>query len=341
MQFGAGKKPPQGIVYDSDLGNSIDTALALALLHGSEAKNFGKLAAISISKSNIKAAQFADVIEKFYASKTQPGSQGGIGPLLVGSTIGLAVDGKMPADTPILNASFGYESSIRKLNDTAIVEALIRNALTAQYDGNAVVVLSGPATNLIHVLDLPGAKEVVAAKVRVLAMVSSNTYFQTDIKAARRLLAEWPTPIVLCGREVGAALPFPASSIDQDFAYAPNHPIPAAYRAFQAMPYDAPASAMAAALYAVRPDEDYFKLSAPGTMQIADDGSSTFKESPAGKHRYLIVDPAQKERVIKAYTEMASSKPVPRVRRPFPVDADKAADKAADKVEEKPEKKPQ
>ena len=33
-----------------------------------------------------------------------------------------------------------------------------------------------------------------------------------------------------------------------------------------------------------------------------------------GKHRHLIVDPAQQERIIKTYTEVASAKPVPRQR---------------------------
>jgi hypothetical protein len=72
---------------------------------------------------------------------------------------------------------------------------------------------------------------------------------------------------------------------------------------------------MAALLYAVRPQENYFKLSDPGTISVLDDGRTKFTPSPEGKHRYLILDPEQKERVIKTYTEIASAKPVPKQPR--------------------------
>ena len=82
------------------------------------------------------------------------------------------------------------------------------------------------------------------------------------------------------------------------------------------MPYDAPTWAMTAMLYAVRPKEGYFKLSEPGTITVLDDGRTTFQPSADGKHRHLILDSEQKERIIKTYTEIASAKPVPR-RLPF------------------------
>jgi hypothetical protein len=39
FQFPGQGKPPIGIVFDSDLGNGIDDALALAMLYGFEGKN--------------------------------------------------------------------------------------------------------------------------------------------------------------------------------------------------------------------------------------------------------------------------------------------------------------
>ena len=215
-----------------------------------------------------------------------------------------------------------YEHGIHKLNDTAEVAALIRNAFTAQHDQNAIVVLAGPATNLVKVLDLPGAKELIAHKVRFLSVVAGSYpdgrpefNIRTDIPAARKLFAEWPTPIVAAGRELGEALPFPASSIEKDFAWSPAHPVVDAYRAYKPMPYDAPTWDMTAVLYAVRPQEGYFKLSAPGTIGVLNDGAVKFTPSSEGKHRYLILDAGQKERIVKTYTEIASAKPVPRQPR--------------------------
>jgi hypothetical protein len=72
---------------------------------------------------------------------------------------------------------------------------------------------------------------------------------------------------------------------------------------------------MAAALYAVRPQENYFSISGPGTVIVADDGRFRLAPAPGGKHRTLIADPAQKDRIQQIYAETASTKPVGRVQR--------------------------
>jgi inosine-uridine nucleoside N-ribohydrolase len=237
----------------------------------------------------------------------------------------------MADDTPMLTVPLSkknaegapvYPHGIQKLNDTAEVPALIRNALTSQQDQNCIVVITGPATNLASVLNVAGIKDLITRKVRYLALMGGaypdgepEFNIKTDIPAAKKLFAEWPTPIIASGFEVGAALPFPASSIEKDFAWSPAHPIADAYRAYKAMPYDAPAWDMTAVLYAIRPQESYFKLSDTGTISVQDDGRTKFTAGPTGKHRYLILDPAQKERILKTFTEIASAKPVPRAPR--------------------------
>lgn len=215
-----------------------------------------------------------------------------------------------------------YAHGIHQLNDTAEVPALIRNAFTSQYDQNSIAILAGPATNFAQVLDLPGFSDLVSRKCRFLAMTGGafpdgkpEFNIKTDIPAARKLFAEWPTPIVISGSEIGEALPFPAASIEKDFAWSPAHPVVDAYKAFKPMPYDAPSGDMSTVLYAVHSQDGYFKLSEPGTITVLDDGRTKFTPSLQGKHRYLILDPAQKERIIKVYTEIASAKPVPRVPR--------------------------
>jgi inosine-uridine nucleoside N-ribohydrolase len=326
MQFPGQGKPPLGIIFDSDMG-SIDDALALALLYGFDGKNEVRVVSISVSKPNLKAAAFCETVGRFYAGSVS-GAFGGFGRTL---PIGLSIDGEMPEAAPMLSVPLSkrnaegapvYEHGIHKLNDTAEVAALIRNAFTAQYDQNAVVVLAGPATNLVKLLDLPGAKELIARKVRFLSVVAGaypegqpEFNVKTDIPAAKKLFAEWPTPIVASGREVGEALLFPASSIEKDFGWSPAHPVVDAYRAYQSMPYDAPTWDMTAVLYAARPQEGYFKLSGRGAISVLDDGRTKFTPFPEGKHRYLILDPAQKERTVKTYTEIASAKPVPRQPR--------------------------
>jgi hypothetical protein len=309
MQFQPQGKPSVGIVFDADLGNTIDDALALAMLYGFQGKNESRVLSISTTKSSLAAAIFADVLVRFYTG--EPGPFAGVIP------IGLSLSGKMSEPNAMLDAVTGnakYARSIVKMNDTADPLALTRNALSAQFDQNAIVVLTGPATNLAGFLALPNNPALIAKKVRTL-VIGADAITMSDILAARHLFAEWPTPIVVAGSELGDAFPFPAACIDKDFAWSDAHPLVAAYRAFRPMPYDAPAVAMAAAVYAVRPQENYFKLSDPGTCSVADDGQIRFAPAPGGKHRTLIGDPTQKERIQQIYAETASTKPVPRAQR--------------------------
>jgi hypothetical protein len=301
-----------GIVFDCDMGNTIDDALALALLYGFQGKNTIRVISVSVNKPNLKAAEYCDVVTRFYN-----GEPGGFN---APSPIGLALAPHMDPDPAMVAAPLArqtpegkpqYSCGIAKLNDTADPIAQIRNALTAQVDQNAVVVLTGPATNLDGVLNLPGARDVIARKVKFLCAAD----FSRDLSGARKLLAEWPTPIVYAGPELGSALPFPGSSIEKDFAWSPAHPIVDAYRAYKPMPYDAPSWAMTAVLHAARPAEPDFKLSEPGTLAVLDEGRIRFTPSAQGKHRQLIYDPEQKDKIIQLYTELASAKPAPRQQR--------------------------
>ncbi|MEO8373295.1 MAG: hypothetical protein ABI806_29190, partial [Candidatus Solibacter sp.] len=179
---------------------------------------------------------------------------------------------------------------------------------------NAVVVLTGPATNLAALLGLPLDPALIAKKVQKL-VIGADALTLSDAPALRRVFAEWPTPIMVAGAEVGEAFPFPGASIAKDFAWSEVHPLVAAYNAFHAMPYDAPATAMAAGLYAVRPQENYFKVGEAGTLTVGDDGKLKHTPGDAGKHRALLADASQKEKIQQIYAEMASTKPVPRAQR--------------------------
>ncbi len=300
MQFQSQGKPPVGIVFDADFGNTIDDALALAMLFGFQGKNESRVISVSTTKSSLNSAIFADILVRFYTGEP--------GPFALPTPIGLSLSGRMPEATPMLDAVAGnskYPRTIVKMSDTADPLALIRNALSAQFDRNAIVVLTGPATNLAGLLSLPDAPALIAQKVRYL-VVAVDALTMSDIPAAKRLFAEWPTPIVVAPSELGDELPFPGAGIDKNFAWSDAHPLVQAYRTWRPMPYDAPAVAMAAVLYAVRPQENYFKLSDTGAPVLAGVG---------GKYRSLGYDPTQKDRIQQIYAETAGTRPVGRPQR--------------------------
>jgi hypothetical protein len=206
-----------------------------------------------------------------------------------------------------------YTNTIRRIADTALAEAVMRNGVI--FNGEAVVVLSAPATYLAKSLDLQGAKAIYQERVKRLVIVDSGAP-QQDVPALRKILAEWPTPIIFCGKEVGGALPFPGASIEKDFAWTEAHPVVDAYRAFRPMPYDAPSHDLAAAHYAVHPDSGFFQLSDAGSLTVANDGNLRFTVESGGRIRSLKVDPAQKDKIIQAFVEITSAKPIQPQRRP-------------------------
>jgi len=341
MQLGQGR-PPVGIIYDSDLGNRIDGVLALATLYGLDGKNECRVISITISKPSLQAAAFGEVLGRFYSGAVS-GAFNAVGRQL---PIGLATEGPRPDETPMMKAVINaktaegkakYENGIHSINDTAEPHAVIRNAFTSQYDQNCIVVLAGPATNVVRAMDLPGSKSLIERKVRNLVMMGGDfsgasappeTNIKADIASARKLFAEWPGEIIVCGNEVGTALRFPAAAIEKDFAWSQAHPVVDAYRAAEQMPYDAGTQDVIAVLAAIRPKENYFKLSSPGVVEVDNEGRTKFTPSPNGKHRYISVDPAQKDRVVEAYVALASAKPVIRMPR-FRPPAEKKPEAAA------------
>jgi hypothetical protein len=324
---GRGAAQGPGIVFDSDMGRNIDAAIALAMLYSLGPK--GRVIAVGVSSSSLEAAAFCDAVGRFYSGDPAARSTGTSAVL----PVGLPADAPPLANTAMLSGPLGmakpdgspvFYHDVRSLIDTADVSVLYRNALLTQKDGEGLVVLAGPATNLAHALAVKRFADVFAAKAGLL-VVAAGAYpegrpdprIKADIAAARQLFAQWPTPIVAVGMEVGDALPYAGHSIEADFSWSPAHPVVAAYHTFRPPPYDAPGQAMAAVLYAANRKEGYFKVSEPGTIEVLDDGRTRFRMSAEGKHRYLLVDASQKERVLKAYTELAATKPTPPAGRGF------------------------
>ena len=315
----AAQKQPRALLFDSSLDGDIDQVLALAMLFGLEGKRQVRVGSLSTSQFNLPIARFIDLVARFYGSGR-------------GSAIGMSNAGAQTDTVPsMVDAALrktgaegkpAYNRALSTVNDSADAVALIRNALSAQTDRNAAVVLAGRPTNLTALTDLPDGRTWISKKAAVLAIVGGrfdggtpDPVVRADVAGFRKLLADWPGPVVMAGTELSDALPFPGKTIDEGFTWTANHPVVDAYRAFRAMPYDAPSRTLAALLHAASPDERYFDLSEPGTMTVGNDGATRFTPSPGGRHHYLIAKPEQTERVLQAYVQLVSSQPVARPGR--------------------------
>jgi len=282
--------PAIGVVYNTSMSRP-DAALALAALCAFQTRGEARIGSVCVTGAGLDSAIFCDILSRFYAAPRNTNEA---------LPVGLADIHPLPPDSPMVKSAVDhdppYSHSIRKIADTAQAEAVLRNGVL--YNSETVVILSAPATNLANTLDLLGVKDLYRERVKRLVLVDSAALRQNP-SALQKVWAEWPSPIVWCGREVGELLPFPASSIEKDFVWAPAHPLVDAYRAFRSMPYDAPTYDLAALYFALRPDSEFFRLSEPDAQTA----------------RRLIVDPSKRGQILEVFVEIVATKPPPQRRK--------------------------
>ena len=293
-----GQPAPLGVLFDSSIDGGFDQILALALLFGHAAQQQVRIPSLTTSRFSLQNAAFLDVVARFFAAELAGDFVQNKIPLPIGmASTGRQSDAAPPmVSTPLAKADAGgkpvYPRGVEKLNDTADPVALMRNALTAQVDQNGAIILAGLPTNLLALLALPGGRDWAAKKARVLSIAGgrfdrdggADPVVRADVPGFRKLLAEWPGRLVMAGAELNEALPFPGASLDLIAEWAPNHPVVDAYRALTPAPANVPSQTLAAVLYTVRPEDNYFALSEPGTVTIQDNGRVRFTASPGGSH---------------------------------------------------------
>jgi inosine-uridine nucleoside N-ribohydrolase len=293
------------VIFDTDMGNDIDDALALGLLHSLESRGECRIIAVTITKDNPWAAPYIDLVNTFYRRPEIP-----IG-MVKGSGVTPEASAmiQVPSERKRADGSFVYPHKILSGNDAPDAVAVLRKALTAEPDHSVVIVQVGFSTNLAHLLN--DSSELVARKVKLLVMMAGdfakgNPEFNVkmDIPSAQKLVRGWPTPIVTSGFEIGNSMLFPASSIARDFPA--SHPVADAYRNYKKFPYDRPTWDITAALYAVRPTDGYFSLSEPGSINVDATGVTTLIPAADGKHRYLVMNDVQRARALEAMILLSS-----------------------------------
>lgn len=310
-------KDPVRLIFDTDIGNDVDDALALGMIHALQSRGECELLAVTITKDHELSAPFVDALNTFYGRGDIP--------------IGVVRDGPTPEPSKFTVLAAERDGGQPRyphdlVTGQAAPEAtqLLRDVLSGQPDGSVVIAQVGFSTNLARLLDsLPDqhsplkGQELVRKKVKMLSVMAGA--FQPiqgkrhleynvvmDIPAAKKLAEEWPTPIVYSGFEIGLAIPYPARSIERDFGYVEHHPLSEAYYLYMPPPHNRPTWDLTSVLQVVRPDREYFGLSAPGRVTVSADGETRFVQDPTGLHRFLTASPKQVLRVREAFVFLCS-----------------------------------
>lgn len=294
-----GGPPPVGVMFDTALSRS-EHVLAMAALYRLMAVREVRVASLSVSRADLRTAAFCDALARFLSGSSRVPPIGlSAGPQA--NPMAEAVLSRRDSDgTPL------YPHAINKLNDTADVAASIRNGVSAQQPNNGAIIVAGPLTNLAAAMALPDLIELAPKRVRALAIDATTEDLRADLPSTRKVLANWPAPLVLV--EV-PDLKFPGAQLESRFAWTENHPVRDAYQAFQKTPYDAPLQSAAAVLYAVRPEGGLFTVSDPGIISVMDDGRATFAASAQGTHRIVRLVENQRDAAVQTLVELIAAQP--------------------------------
>lgn len=315
---------PVRLIFDTDMGNDSDDLMALCMIHTLQTRGAVELLAVTITKDHPQAAAFTDAVNTFYGRPDIP-----IGVVKGGAT---PDPGKfnMLAEAKHEDGSLRYPHDLKSSNDAPEATGLIRKILAGQPDHSVTLVQVGFFTNFRRLLESQpdehsplNGKELISQKVKLLSIMAgafqtinwNNRYLEynvvKDIPAAQKLAQEWPSPLAWSGYEIGIAATYPYESIERDYGYIKNHPMPEAYALFSPKGHNRPTWDPTALLYAVYPDRGYFNLSPAGTVTVADDGATVFRPGKDGKgrDRYLAMNAEQTARVREAIVQLCVAPP--------------------------------
>jgi len=314
-------EPPVDLIFDTDIGNDVDDALALGMIHAMQSREECTLLAVTITKDCPQAAAYTDAVNTFYGRGDTP--------------IGLVRGGVTPDPGKFLplvarqeNGQSLYPHDLDGV-DAPDAVTLLREVLASRPDNSVVIAQVGFSTNLARLLDSPAdeispltGRELAEKKVRLLSVmagafapINGGTHLEynvvQDIPSAQKLAAEWPTEILYSGFEIGLAIPYPARSILEDYRWQPDHILPSSYIAFMPPPHNRPTWDLTSVLAVVRPSHGYFGLSERGQVIVENNGETRFEPAENGPHRYLTVDATQIARATEAFVNLCSEPVVP------------------------------
>lgn len=311
----ADSSKPIPVIFDTDMGNDVDDAMALAILNALIDRGECDLLAVTLTKSAPSAASYVQLIDAYFGHPDIP--------------IGTLDRELTPDDGAYIGKIFELKDesgNVLFAKPTPAVSPavpLLRQKLAAAEDGSVVLVQVGFSTNLAGLLDTPAdeyspltGKELVAQKVKLLSTMFGGFNDQprreynvvTDIPSAQKLVSEWPTPIWFSGYEIGTAIQINRNHIDQTFRCRPDHPIRHSFLLYRGGGYDNQSTYdLTSVLLPIRFPEGYFDLSAMGRVSVDDQGIASFTQDESGLHQYIRnVTPEQVFRIREAFLYLMS-----------------------------------
>jgi len=292
------------IIFDTDMGNDIDDALALAMAASAHVKGEANLALIASSNPNPASVAMIKAACRYYG-----------------------IDGCMLAihkgKLKYANDAAGFCRKTAEFCgidvDAAGAEALdavpaLRKALASMPDKSVRFVATGFSTNLAGLLDSPAnfnndgiqldGIELVRRKAQFLSIMAGDFHNSQkdangkpgpefnvlgDIPAMKKVMDAWPAPVYVSDFSIGLAVCVSWQLLDKQMK--DKNPVKFAYKAYyNGTPGERFSWDQTSMLFALEPDARHFKLSPEGEIAIDENGFSRFTEKPGGMRFLLLFD---------------------------------------------------
>ena len=212
-----------------------------------------------------------------------------------------------------------FPNDLHSGNRAPDATALYRHVLSRQKDHSVVICATGPLNNLRRLLDsgpdsnsrLNGT-DLVAKKVAYLSVMGGRFpegkewNFEQDPAAAARVAADWPTPILFSGFEIGSRIHTGARMLAET---PEKNPVRTAFTLYVGAGKARESWDETAVLAAVRGPEAYWDVRWAGSVGVeAKDGSDRWVDQPNRGRAYLI-ERASPETVAKAIDDLMVQRP--------------------------------
>lgn len=193
------------IIFDTDMGPDFDDVGALAVLHALAARGEANILATMSCNRHKNVAPAIDVINTYFGKPDIP-----IG---APKTDAPAFIHKNNWNDMIVAK---YPHDLQSTDDASDAVSLYRQILARSADNSVTIITVGFLTNLENLLQsaadndssLPGA-DLVAIKVKKLVVMGGfypygkGFNLSTDSRAAKKVIKDWPGPILFSGCEIG------------------------------------------------------------------------------------------------------------------------------------------
>jgi pyrimidine-specific ribonucleoside hydrolase len=304
-------KKPVNIIFDSDMGPDYDDVGAIAILHALADKSEVNILA---TMASTRYEGVAGVLNVFNTYFNRPNI-----PIGVPKNKALELrDWQHWTDTVLAK----YPHQVKSDEEVPDAVQLYRKILSSQPDNSVTIVTIGFLTNLSNLLNSTAdeyskldGEQLVKKKVKLLVCMGgrfpSGYEFNVmkDAAASQNVYANWNTPIIFSGFEIGAKVLAGLPLIHNEAIK--NDPVKDVFRISIPLAKEDSLGRKSwdetAVLVAIKGYSQFYTLY-PGRIKVADDGKNTWDEN--GKGQAYLVEKADYKQVEKIINELIMHQPV-------------------------------